>query len=93
MLIYPVQHAVGQISFTCDVWSDQNRRSFLALTAHWIAQVGETLELKTALIAFQALTGRHTGELLAETVLSLLDRAHATNKVSTTTQYQRLRVT
>jgi hypothetical protein len=86
MLIYPVQNAVGQISFTCDVWSDQNQWSFLAITAHWIARVGQksSLELKTALIAFQGLSGSHTGELLVDTVLTLLDRANATNKVSTT---------
>ena len=52
-----------------------------------------TLELKTALIAFQALTGHHTGKLLAETILGLLNRAHATNKVNTTAQYQPLQVT
>jgi hypothetical protein len=85
MLIYPVQHAVGQVLFTCDVWSDQNRRSFLSLTAHWIAKdETSTLELKTALIAFQVLTGCHTGEFLAKTILALLDRAHVTDKVSTT---------
>jgi hypothetical protein len=86
MLIYPVQNAMGQILFTCNVWSDQNQQSFLAITAHWIARVGQTssLELKMALIVFQGLSGSHTGELLADTVLTLLDRAIATNKVSTT---------
>jgi hypothetical protein len=55
------------------------------LTAHWIVKdETSTLELKTALIVFQVLTGRHTGESLAKTVLALLDRAHATDKVSTT---------
>jgi hypothetical protein len=55
LLISHVQQALGQISFTMDVWSDQNRRSFLALTAHWIAKAPDTssLQLKTALIAFQ----------------------------------------
>jgi hypothetical protein len=67
-----------------DVWSDQNRRSFLAITAHWIIEVEGTsaLQLKTALIAFHRLHGRHDGKSLAETVLKLLDRAKITVKVS-----------
>ncbi|KAI0263898.1 hypothetical protein BGY98DRAFT_905398, partial [Russula aff. rugulosa BPL654] len=49
--------AMGQVSFTMDIWSDQNRRSYLAITAHWIAKCGDTeaLALKTALIAFHHL--------------------------------------
>jgi hypothetical protein len=40
-----------------DAWSDQNRRSYLAITAHWIGRVGGTtsLQLKAALIAFHRL--------------------------------------
>lgn len=74
---------MGQVSFTADIWSDQNRRPFLAITAHWIAKVEGTtaLQLKTALIAFQRLYGRHDGETLAETVLKLLDRVEITVKV------------
>ncbi|KIM74934.1 hypothetical protein PILCRDRAFT_35746, partial [Piloderma croceum F 1598] len=29
--------AAGRISFTADVWSDSNRRGYLAITAHWIS--------------------------------------------------------
>ena len=75
---------MGQISFTMDIWSDHNRRPFLAITAHWIAKVEGTtaLQLKTALIAFHRLRGRHDGKTLAETVLRLLDKAQVTVKVS-----------
>lgn len=74
---------MGQISFTMDIWSDKNRRSYLAITAHWIAIIPGTtaLDLKAALIAFQQLRGDHDGESLAEVVLQLLDRAGITLKV------------
>ena len=54
------------------------------MTAHWIAKVKGTtaLQLKTALIAFHYLCGRHDGKTLAETVLKLPDRAQNTVKVS-----------
>ena len=66
-----------------DIWSDHNRRSYLAITAHWIAMIHGTtaLELKAALIAFHRLCGDHDGESLAEVVLQLLDRAGITLKV------------
>jgi hypothetical protein len=82
-LISFTQAAVGKISFTMDIWSDQNRRSYLAITAHWIAMISGTtaLELKVALIAFHQLCGGHDGETLAGVVLQLLDRAGITVKV------------
>ena len=77
------QASMGQISITADVWSNQNLQPFLAMTAHWIAKVEGTtaLQLKTALIAFHRLHGRHDGKTLAETVMKLLDRAQITVKV------------
>jgi hypothetical protein len=83
-LIYLLNQASkGQVSITADVWSDQNLRPFLAMTAHWVAKVegGTGLQLKTALIAFHRLEGRHDGKTLAEVVLQLLDRAQITVKV------------
>lgn len=74
---------MGQVSFTADIWTDQCSRSYLALTAHWIAKVERTtsLELKTALIAFHRLPGKHDGKAIAEAVIALLDRARVTVKV------------
>jgi hypothetical protein len=74
---------MGQISFTIDAWSDQNRRPYLAITAHWIAQhTGSgALKLKTALIAFHRIRGGHDGLSLADVVISLLDRAGITDQV------------
>ena len=75
---------MGRISFTLDIWSDQLRGAYLAITAHWIANVEGTsaLQLKTALIAFHRLYRRHDGRAIARTVVHLLDRAGVTVKVS-----------
>jgi hypothetical protein len=74
------QEALGKISFTSDLWSDKNLRSYLCLTAHWIARNKRTgvLELKCALIAFHNVTGRHDGVNLGRIMLALLDRAGVT---------------
>jgi hypothetical protein len=74
---------VGRVSFTLDVWSDQNFRSHLAMTTHWIAEVegASTLQLKSALIAFHQLRENHSGKTIARTVVHLLDRAEVTLKV------------
>ena len=74
---------MGQILFTMDIWSDHNRRSYLAITVHWIAMIPRTtaLELKAALITFHRLHGDHDGESLVEVVLQLLNRAGITGKV------------
>lgn len=54
------------------------------MTAHWVAQVqvegASVLQLKSALIAFHCLRKRHTGKILAETVMELLDRAGIATK-------------
>jgi hypothetical protein len=75
--------AVGKVSFTSDLWSDKNLRSYLCLTAHWIARDKRTgaLELKCALIAFHNVTGRHDGVNLANVLVALLDRAGVTANV------------
>jgi hypothetical protein len=76
--------ALGRVSFTSDLWSDKNLRSYLCLTAHWIARNKRTgkLELKSALIAFHNVTGRHDGVNLANIVIALLDRIGVTANVS-----------
>jgi len=80
---------MGQISFTLDTWSDQHHRSFLAVTAHWVASVGgsSALQLKIALIAFHHLRQNHTGKSMARTVMHLLDRADITVKVRQLSSY------
>jgi hypothetical protein len=76
---------MGRISLTMDTWSDQNLQPYLAITAHWIASIGETsssLQLKSALIAFHRLRRGHSGKAQARVVMHLLDRAGITVKVS-----------
>jgi len=74
---------MGHVFLMADTWSDQSYNSYLAVTTHWVAQVDGTsaLQLKTALITFHCLEQGHTGQMLAITVMHLLDRASITLKV------------
>jgi hypothetical protein len=62
----------------------------MAVTAHWIEAVEEktssgskkTLQLRSDLIGFHKLPGRHTGEHLAHCFLYITDRLNITGKVS-----------
>jgi hypothetical protein len=78
-----LQASVGKVSFTSDLWSDRQRRSYMCITAHWIARSkrSHSLELKSALIAFHHVSGTHDGVNLARTMLKLLDRAGIASKV------------
>jgi hypothetical protein len=72
-----LQRSVGKISFTADIWSDENLRAFLAITLHWLARVIEdnSLELKSGLLCFHRITGNHTGKRLANIAMAMIDRA------------------
>jgi len=72
-----------------DLWSDPNLSPYMAITSHWI-QVEtiqtvdgpqHTLKLRTDLIGFHHVPGRHTGEHLAEAFHHILDRIGITSKV------------
>ena len=84
-LLTHLKGALGNISFTTDIWSDSNLKSYLAMTGHWISEDPTTkvLHLECALIAFHRLRDRHMGESLANTILYLLDRMNVTDKVRT----------
>ncbi|KAI0919445.1 hypothetical protein AcV7_006181 [Taiwanofungus camphoratus] len=83
MLKDDLTHAIGKISFTLDIWSDQRRRPYLCLTGHWIARdkLTKSLLLKAGLLAFHRIFGKHDGKNLAKIVLKLLDRAGVTVKL------------
>jgi hypothetical protein len=52
------QGALGNVSFTTDIWSSDTRKPYLAVTAHWIAGNSEMLSdlnMKSALIAFHCI--------------------------------------
>lgn len=79
-----MQNAEGKVSFTMDLWSSQLRRSFLAITTHWISRdkVTQCLEYESSLVVFHNLHGSHSGERIAHAVLPLLDCVGVTLKVS-----------
>ncbi|KIJ19286.1 hypothetical protein PAXINDRAFT_69656, partial [Paxillus involutus ATCC 200175] len=53
--------APGQISHMANIWSNDNRRPFLAMTAHWISEEPSTgtLKLKLVLLAFHRIHGEN----------------------------------
>ncbi len=74
-----------------DLWSDPNLNPFMAITAHWIEATLENsangppyykLQLRSDLIGFQRVPGRHTGEHLAHAFLYAIDRINIAHKAS-----------
>lgn len=70
-----------------DIWSDKKRQSYICITVHWVAynsQLGDghgPLVLKSSLLAFHPLHGKHSGKAIANVVYSLLKRANITGHV------------
>jgi hypothetical protein len=77
------QGAPGRISFTADIWSNQSRHPYFAITTHWIVKDKSNghLKLRAALIAFHHLWGSHSGPRLARVALHILDRVEITARV------------
>ena len=72
------QKAVGVLSFTADIWSDRCHQSFLCIMVHWIGYDkpnDQGLALKSSILAFHPLHGKHSGVRIAEVVYHLLGRA------------------
>ena len=88
--ILAIQHSLGRISLTTDMWSDTNLSPFMAVTAHWIEGKTENtingprrvLKLRSDLIGFLRVPGHHTGEHLAHALLHITDRVGITDKVA-----------
>ena len=67
------QDALGHISLTSDMWTDLNQRSFMAVTAHWMAKGDSNqLELRSALIAFREVDGSHSGDNLGQVLFDIV---------------------
>ncbi|KIK16554.1 hypothetical protein PISMIDRAFT_47771, partial [Pisolithus microcarpus 441] len=64
-----LQHVVGNISFTIDIWSLDSRQPYLAMTAHYIVDTSNALQYRSMLVVFHRLRSKHTGKALACTVL------------------------
>jgi hypothetical protein len=83
---------MGKISFTMDTWSDPDRKSYMAVTAHWIErqslqtshilQQQQRINLRVDLLGFVNVSGVHSGGNLATVLLFILDRFQIANKVS-----------
>jgi len=66
-----------------DIWSDQNRGSYIALTSHWITHGQDgNLTLCLGLLGFYWFFGTHGGDCLCKALLHLLNCASITPKVS-----------
>jgi hypothetical protein len=80
------------ISTTMDMWSDKQKKPFMAVTTHWLeAKLIDTplgpqykLTLRTDLIGFLRVPGHHDGEHLATAFLYIIDRIGIASKVCST---------
>ncbi|EKG09094.1 Ribonuclease H-like protein [Macrophomina phaseolina MS6] len=58
----------AKINISTDVWSSTNKRSYVAICAHFIDQIGK---LRVLLIGLPRLLGEHTGENIAYYLLRI----------------------
>ncbi|KAF4649720.1 hypothetical protein FOL47_001789, partial [Perkinsus chesapeaki] len=65
------------LSLTIDIWSRSSRSSFISLTGHFVSEGS----LRSKLIDFIELTGRHTGENIARHVHDALQASQCLLKV------------
>ena len=69
----------GVISLTLDTWTSPNAISFLGITAHWIDDDWNLIEI---LADFCKLSGSHTGENIADTFVDSCKKLGILTKVS-----------
>lgn len=65
-----------------NVWSDFNRKSYLAVTAHWMEYHQKCISLRADLLGFVIISDNHTGKHLAEVFLFIIDCLSIDKKVS-----------
>lgn len=62
-----------------DLWSAKNRASYMCITVHYLVyerpDEKQDMVLKSSILAFHQLKGKHTGKNIADTVTKLLVRA------------------
>ncbi|PPQ85072.1 hypothetical protein CVT26_005196 [Gymnopilus dilepis] len=74
----------GKISITFDAWTSKAYDPFLAITAHYIDSPKDQpreWQLKSKVLAFEALKGRHTGANMATTISEVLDQYEINDKL------------
>jgi len=70
------------VAFTLDGWTSPFQTSFLAITAHWIDDDWEPVDIT---LGFEKLTGTHTGEALLEVFIAVIERFKLQRKVMSIT--------
>lgn len=81
-----LRNAPGRISLTADMWSDPNRVSYMAVTAHWIATgPNGDWSLQTRLLAFTHVKGSHSGANLGTEMYDILKSAGILHKLGSIT--------
>ena len=86
---------MGKVSFTMDMWSDPDKKAYMAVTAHSLKsqslQVSNTLQqsiyLHVDLLGFAHVPGTHSGKHLAEVFLFIINRLNIAHKVSFISNY------
>ena len=81
--------SMGLISETMDLWTTLNLTPFMVVTTHWIQGIYKetidstrlTLKLRSDLIGFQCVPGRHDGKHLATAFIYITDHVGITHKV------------
>jgi hypothetical protein len=77
---------MGKISLTMDIWSDPDRKPYMAVTAHWMEcqslQQQQRINLRIDLLGFVNVSGAHSGDNLATVLLFVIDRFQIADKVS-----------
>ncbi|KAF5383852.1 hypothetical protein D9615_003798 [Tricholomella constricta] len=77
-----LRRAQGRVSYTCDLWSDPNLVSYMAVTAHFYIRENGRLVLRTYLVAFRHVSGSHSGVNLANALIGILDELGVAYKLA-----------
>jgi hypothetical protein len=91
LLIGIQDRTLGRISFTSDLWTDINQKSYMAVTAHYCAlDARNHLAVESRLVAFRHVEGAHDGENLSNVFIRILEEIHAINRVRETISLRRI---
>jgi hypothetical protein len=75
------------VSFTTDLWSDPDQKSYMAVTAHWLElahlQGGQKkISIRADLVGFVHVPGHHTGDRLVKAFFFIISRMGLAKKVN-----------
>ncbi|CAE7086893.1 unnamed protein product [Rhizoctonia solani] len=75
---HELNNALGFVSATSDLWSDDKLHSFMAVTIHYINSLGD---LSEHLLAFRRVHGRHTGANIGHELYCIFEDANLIDKM------------